>query len=92
MGVPERAARPADADEVRQLLLKAWQEVLGHDEPIADTDDFFELGGHSLLALHVTGILTDELDFEVPVVILFDYPTLGAQAAALAELLASDSS
>jgi fengycin family lipopeptide synthetase E len=91
MSVPQYAATSADADEARRLLLKAWQYVLSHDGPITDSDDFFELGGHSLLALHVIGILSDELEMDVPVQILFDYPTLGPQAAALAELLASES-
>jgi acyl carrier protein len=83
------AAQSPDADEVRRLLVKIWQEVLGRDEPIADSDDFFELGGHSLLVLHVAGALTDELGFDMPAQTLFDYPVLGPQAAAVAELVAS---
>jgi acyl carrier protein len=83
------AARSANADEIRRLLIKVWQEVLSWDEPIADSADFFELGGHSLLVLHVAGALSDELGFDVPARILFDYPVLGPQAAAIAELAAS---
>lgn len=83
------APQSADADEVRRLLIKAWQKVLGCDEPIADSDDFFELGGHSLLVLHVAGALSDDLGFDVPARTLFDYPVLGPQAAAIAELVAS---
>ena len=84
------AARSANADEVRRLLIKAWQDVLELDQPIADSDDFFELGGHSLLVLHVAGALSDELGFDVPASTLFDYPVLGPQAAAIAELAASE--
>ncbi len=90
MSDPQYSARSADADEVRRLLLKAWQHVLSHDGPIADSDDFFELGGHSLLAVHVAGMLSEELGMDVPVRILFDYPALGPQAAVIAKLLASE--
>jgi len=89
MGAPQYSSQSADVDEARRLLLKAWQQALGDDGPIEDSDNFFELGGHSLLALNVSGMLSDELGMDVPVQILFDYPDLGGQAAAIAELLAS---
>ncbi len=47
-------------------------------------DNFFDLGGHSLRLLEVQERLARELDREIPLVDLFQFPTVGALARHLA--------
>jgi aryl carrier-like protein len=54
-----------------------WQEVLGI-ERVGVQDNFFELGGNSLSGLNVVSRLKKELGMDVPVVALFEGPTVRA--------------
>ncbi len=56
-----------------------WAEVLSVDHIGAD-DNFFDLGGHSLLMTQVQSRLTERLTIEVPLVELFQHPTVAALA------------
>ncbi|WDZ88126.1 amino acid adenylation domain-containing protein [Micromonospora cathayae] len=93
-GKVDRAALPeprwADAstdrvpprDPVERLLADVWAEVLR----VADVgvhDDFFRLGGHSLLGTQALSRVGAALEMEVPVRMLFQYPTVAALAGAL---------
>ena len=44
------------------------------------TDNFFDLGGHSMLAVQVNNRLKEELQRDISVVELFQYPTVRALA------------
>ena len=89
--LPEPAeARPSPAGagaaprtEVERTLLEAWREVLGVEEVGLD-DNFFDLGGHSLLLARLRSRLAGRLPAEVPVVVLFRYPTVRSLAEYLA--------
>jgi nonribosomal peptide synthetase DhbF len=59
-----------------------WQEVL-ELEAVGVEDNFFDLGGHSLLLLRLQSRLAAGLAREVPVVDLFQYPTVRAFARVL---------
>ncbi|HVT17364.1 MAG TPA: amino acid adenylation domain-containing protein [Thermoanaerobaculia bacterium] len=61
-----------------------WQEILRVDT-VGRGDNFFDLGGHSLLLLQAHARLQAELGIEVPVLELFDHPTVGSLAAWLAQ-------
>jgi NAD(P)-dependent dehydrogenase (short-subunit alcohol dehydrogenase family)/aryl carrier-like protein len=63
--------------QVEQTVAGVWQEVLGI-ERVGVQDNFFELGGNSLLGLNVVSRLKKELGMDVPVVALFEGPTVRA--------------
>ncbi len=61
-------------------LAALWRELL-HRDDLGPRDDFFAVGGHSLLATRLVARLRDALGLEVPLVKIFEYPTLGEFAA-----------
>ncbi len=71
---------------LEELLAEIWQDVLKIGE-IGIEDHFFELGGQSLLAMQVTARLNAALGRDLPMEVLFRYPTI----AALAEQLMQES-
>ena len=44
---------------------------------------FFDIGGHSLLATRVIARIRNQLGIDVPLINLFEYPTIARFAAAL---------
>ncbi|HEX6042720.1 amino acid adenylation domain-containing protein, partial [Longimicrobium sp.] len=75
-------ARLRPETEMEARLSAVWRELLGLEE-VGVEDNFFDLGGHSLLLVRLQARLTAELGREVPVVELFQYPTVRALAARL---------
>jgi amino acid adenylation domain-containing protein len=67
-----------------KLLALIWAEVLGA-ERVGAEDNFFELGGHSLLATQVVSRVHDIIGIDLPVVAVFEAPTVAEFAAKLAE-------
>jgi len=72
--------RPATGLEAR--IAGVWRELLGVDGVGAE-DNFFDLGGHSLLLVRLQAKLASDLGHDVPVVELFQYPTVRSLAARL---------
>jgi amino acid adenylation domain-containing protein len=58
-----------------KAIAQVWNAVLGLDVVGID-DNFFELGGHSLLLLQTHNRLRATLSADLPVVALFQYPTI----------------
>ena len=90
---PPEALRPrlehafvAPGTPVEEELAAIWREVLGV-ERVGVQDNFFELGGHSLLATQVLARLRDRLGFDLPLIALFEMPTIEELALAFEELL-----
>ncbi|HEX8906045.1 MAG TPA: phosphopantetheine-binding protein, partial [Longimicrobiaceae bacterium] len=73
---------PETDDE--RAVAAIWREVLGR-ERVGVHDQFFALGGDSLLATRVVIRTRDVLGREVPLVALFDHPTVAGFARAAAE-------
>ncbi|MHB9133119.1 MAG: non-ribosomal peptide synthetase [Armatimonadota bacterium] len=71
---------PRDALELQ--LTRIWEELLGVS-PIGIHDNFFDLGGYSLLAVRLFARVTKVCGVSLPLISLFDAPTI----AAMAELL-----
>ncbi len=73
----------APVSELEARVAAVWGAVLGLAE-IGLDDNFFDLGGSSLLGLRVVARLKRELGVEVPMVRLFEGPTVRAFACLLA--------
>ena len=72
-----RSAEPQAGLE--QQLAAIWREVLGIAS-VGVGDNFFDLGGHSLAALKAHEQIRRDLGYEIPLVKLFEHPTLAALA------------
>ncbi|HEV8638525.1 MAG TPA: amino acid adenylation domain-containing protein [Chloroflexota bacterium] len=80
---PERAY-VAPRSDLERAIAGSWQVVLGIDR-VGAADNFFDLGGNSLLMAELHGRLQEALGREIPMVELFQHPTVGALAARLAQ-------
>jgi phthiocerol/phenolphthiocerol synthesis type-I polyketide synthase E len=69
----------AASNEVEQVIVNVWQEILGIDQ-LGIHDNFFDLGGNSLIGLKLISRLKKELNIDIPVVALFEGPTVSALA------------
>lgn len=61
--------------EMEETLANMWQELLGV-ERVGRHDNFFELGGHSLLAVRMLSHLLGNLNVQIDLSTLFNYPQL----------------
>lgn len=69
--------QPRVTSPMEARVAKAFGEVLGLSAISVD-DDFFDLGGQSILAMRLVSKLTEELNVEVPLQMLFEASTVGA--------------
>ena len=67
------------ANELEQHIARAWQELLGIDH-IGLDENFFKLGGDSLLASQLVARLRQTFHTEVPLVAIFENPTIAGIA------------
>ena len=68
--------------ETEKALAGVWSELLGIDR-VGATDSFFDLGGNSILTIRLAALLKKKLARELPVLSLFQYPTVRALADVL---------
>jgi len=78
-----RSAEAPPRNELEQAVAAAWCEVLGLPS-VSRAESFFDLGGHSLLLARVQSRLAETLRREVPLLKLFEHPTVESLAAWLA--------
>lgn len=62
------------ATSTTDLLVAIYQDVFGA-AGLGPDSDFYEAGGDSLTAFQITGGLQEKLGVEVPVSLVFAYPT-----------------
>jgi amino acid adenylation domain-containing protein len=72
----------APRTEMEQLVAEIWCEILGITQVGADSN-FFDLGGHSLLAPRVMNRIRERCGVELPLRVLFEFPTVVSLAAKL---------
>ncbi|HLN65508.1 MAG TPA: amino acid adenylation domain-containing protein, partial [Symbiobacteriaceae bacterium] len=65
----------APATDLEKRVAAIWQAVL-RVEQVGLHDNFFDLGGHSLLLVQVQAKLKEALQVEIPLLDLFQYPTV----------------
>jgi SAM-dependent methyltransferase/NAD(P)-dependent dehydrogenase (short-subunit alcohol dehydrogenase family)/acyl carrier protein len=70
-------------------LADIWGDQLGIAS-IGIHDRFFDLGGHSLLAVQVSTAIRDRFDIEMPVLKLFQAPTIGELAVLIDQAWSSE--
>lgn len=78
--------RAKSRGELATAIAEIWQEVLGLDR-IGHDETFFELGGHSMLIVQVQVRLQELIGRAVPVVELFNCPTVRTMAEHFAQEL-----
>ena len=76
------------ADGLQEKVSAIWGRALGVKK-INPDDNFFALGGHSLLATQVVARIRSIFDVEVPLVAIFEEPTIAALAARVASAKAT---
>ncbi|HEX2569781.1 MAG TPA: non-ribosomal peptide synthase/polyketide synthase [Polyangia bacterium] len=81
-GVEAREALLGPRDELEAKLVHLWEEVLGV-RPVGVRQHFFELGGHSLLAARLVAEVRKVLGRPLPLLTLFQNPTIEQLARAL---------
>lgn len=79
---PSTSAAPNT--EVERELCHIWQELL-RVERVGLRDDFFDLGGHSLLAVRLFAQMEEKLHVKLPIVTIFQSPTVEQLAKAIKE-------
>lgn len=65
--------------EMELAIAQTWRDAF-RLEKIGRNANFFELGGNSLLGMELTQMLAERLAVQVPVVVLFQYPTIREMA------------
>jgi amino acid adenylation domain-containing protein/non-ribosomal peptide synthase protein (TIGR01720 family) len=78
-----QAAYVAPRTELEARLAEIWERALGV-ERVGMMDHFFERGGHSLRATTLVAQIHKELHINVPLRTVFEFPTLGEFAEAVA--------
>jgi amino acid adenylation domain-containing protein len=74
---------------VEELIAEVWADVL-NVERVGIHDKFFELGGHSLLAAQVMSRVQKLFKTELPLRLLFEFPTVAAFAEQMAAIRNDD--
>jgi acyl carrier protein len=71
---------------LHEQIVQVWKTVLGIDGFGIDAN-FFNIGGHSLMATQVVSRLSDLLNIEIPLRLMFEQPTIRGLAEATTALL-----
>ena len=69
--------------ELERAIAQLWKDLF-RLERIGRHDNFFELGGNSLFGMDLSEMFTARLAIELPVVTIFQHPTVAELAAIIA--------
>lgn len=73
-------------NELEQKLTDIWQKVL-RVKSISIYDNFFELGGHSLLVVQLFKQIEEQINVELSIALIFEYPTINQLASKILEVI-----
>lgn len=62
-------------NKIENVIVEIWSNLLGGIE-IGIDDNFFEMGGTSLLTQKISALIKTQLDLDVPVTKIYQYPTI----------------
>jgi acyl-coenzyme A synthetase/AMP-(fatty) acid ligase/thioesterase domain-containing protein/acyl carrier protein len=79
---PAGPSDPVDADEITEVVLALWSDILGVEAH--EDDDFFALGGDSLRAARLFAEIELQLGADLPLSLLVEASTPRTLAAAIA--------
>ncbi len=81
--VPSPVMRPLTqpGSSLEKTIAGIWAEAFAR--PVSVTENFFDLGGHSLLMVRVHARLVAETGRQIPIVTMFQHPTIRGLAAFL---------
>jgi len=79
----------APSDSLEQKLANVWRQVLGVEQ-VGIHDNFFNLGGHSLLAVRLFTEIEKLTGWSLPVLTLFQSPTVKGLADAIRRMQSSE--
>jgi amino acid adenylation domain-containing protein/non-ribosomal peptide synthase protein (TIGR01720 family) len=65
----------APENDTEKHIARIWADVL-QLEKVGKRDNFFDLGGNSISVIQVTNKLKQQLEKDIPVVTVFEYPTV----------------
>lgn len=85
--VKDQYAGPRNAMD--RIMVGIWQEALGM-ERLGIEDNFFELGGHSLIAVQIMTKFEKATGKNLPLAILYKYPTIRALVDSIEEEAGTD--
>ncbi|HZR43344.1 MAG TPA: amino acid adenylation domain-containing protein [Ktedonobacteraceae bacterium] len=74
---------------IEEILVEIWRDVL-HLDKVGIYDNFFALGGHSLLATQIVSRLRSILQVEIPILALFEVPTIAGLAEQVEKALRNE--
>ena len=80
--LPDSLPQVAPRNPLEETLASIWREVLGR-AGLGVHEDFFQLGGHSLLATQVISRVSKRCQVDLPVVAIFEAPTIARLALAI---------
>ena len=73
------------ATDLQRQIAATWSQVLGIEKLGIDAS-FFNIGGHSLLAMQVVSRLSDFLNMDIPLRLMFEKPTIRGFAEAVNDM------
>jgi len=85
VAVESAAAHVDPQTKMEQTIAGIWQEVLQVDK-VGIKDNFFDLGGNSVHVVRIHSRLRQLLNMEIPIVKMFNYPTVSSLAGFLSEM------
>jgi amino acid adenylation domain-containing protein len=71
---------------LEHTIAALWQETLGVGQ-VGVHDNFFDLGGHSMLLVNIHRQLREQLRADLPIIELFNNPTIAALASYIRKVL-----
>jgi amino acid adenylation domain-containing protein len=83
-GQGARGTSDAPRTQVETVIAQIWSSMLGVRD-VGIRENFFDLGGHSLLATQVISRMRDALHVDLPLISLFESPTVEGLASLVEE-------